>query len=114
MRQQVSGIRICGDTSASGTLVYLHLVFWLRGALAAGEGEVGFGVVCALAAGLDDRESEGEAAGEREHRGENASGAGLPAEEQGHRREYAPDEGAADEERGDLSGEERLAPPAHA
>ena len=48
---------------------YLRFIFRLRGALAAGEGEVGFGVVGADPTSLYDSEAEGEAAAEREHRG---------------------------------------------
>ena len=54
-----------------------------------------------------------ETASEREHGSEDALGTALLAEEQSHRCGYAAEEGAADEERGDLSGEERFAPPAH-
>jgi hypothetical protein len=91
----------------------LNAIFWLRGALAAGEGEVGLGVVGADAASLYYGEAEGEAACEREHGSDYAPGTTLIAEEQGHRGGYAAEEGAADEERGDLSGEERFAPLAH-
>src|SRR5687768_7754782 len=91
----------------------LDVVLGLRGALAAGEGEVGLGVVGADPASLYYGEAESEAARKREHRSDYAPGTALFAEEQSHRRCYAAEEGAADEERGDLSGEERFAPPVH-
>src|SRR5215217_4962091 len=91
----------------------LDVVLGLRGALTAGEGEVGFGVVGADPASLYYGEAESEAARKREHGSDYAPKTALFAEEQGHRRSYAAEEGADDEVRGDLSGEERFAPPAH-
>src|SRR5215216_6440137 len=91
----------------------LDIVLGLRGTLAAGEGEVGLGVVGADPAPLYYGEAKSEAARKHEHGSDYAPKTALFAEEQGHRRSYAAEESAAYEERGDLSGEEWFTPPVH-
>src|SRR5215211_943092 len=91
----------------------LDIVLGLRGTLAASEGEISFGVVGADPASLYYGEAESEAARKREQGSDYAPGTAIFVEEQGHRRCNTAEEGSADEERGDPSGEERFAPPAH-
>src|ERR687898_1979485 len=95
-------------------LFALNLILWLRGVLAAGEGEVSFGVVGADPAAQDHREAEGEPAEQDKRRGEQALAPRLAPEEECHRRDYAGKDAPTDEERGHFPGKERLAPAAHA
>src|SRR5215208_896346 len=87
----------------------LDSVLRLGGVLAAGEGEVGFGIVGADAAAQDHGEAEGEPAEQNERRGEEALAPRLAPEEERHRRRYPRQYAPADEERRDLFGEQRLA-----